>query len=62
MLRTIKKRIVKLEEALGSNRSFSLVMVEEGETTAQAIERHFQEHPEDRDGKTLMIFSGEETE
>jgi hypothetical protein len=49
MLRSLKNRLAKMEETLGRKRGAPIIIVQRGETTEQAQERDFREHPEDRD-------------
>ena len=56
MLRTIKNKVAKMEETLGRKRGImALIFAEPGETSEQAKERDFREHPEDRDCECFII-------
>jgi hypothetical protein len=57
MLRSIKKRVSKLEGQLGRKKSFGIIIVQPGETKEEAQERHIREHPEDRKRDNFIIIS-----
>jgi hypothetical protein len=55
MLRTIKKRVKKMEDQLGPQ-GVPVILVQPGETTEAAQKRHLQEHPHHRECTALMFI------
>jgi hypothetical protein len=58
MSRSLKNRVARLEEILGRKGNAPLVTVHEGESMEEALERHFQEHPDYRDSITYIFIDG----
>ena len=56
MLRNIKRRVSKLERQLGRKESFAVIIVQRGERDEEARERHFREHPDDRERENFMYI------
>ena len=62
MSKSLKSRVAKLEEILGRNRGGALIMVNEWETKEEAMEKHFQEHPDHRDCEYFIFLYFENME
>ena len=56
MLRSIKRRVSKLEGQLGQKQGAPLIIVHPGETKEEAMEKHFREHPDHRECKPIIFI------
>ena len=57
MLRSIKRRVSKLEGQLGQKQGAPLIIVHPGETKEEAMEKHFQEHPDHRELQRFLFIT-----
>jgi hypothetical protein len=56
MLRTIKNKMTKIEDAVGKERGAPIIIVEPWETSEQAEKRHLREYPEDQDCPVVILI------
>ena len=56
MLRSIKRRVSKLEGQLGRKQDAPLMIVLPGGTKEEAMEKHFREHPDHRGCEPVLIL------
>ena len=55
MLKSLKKRVAKLEEHLNWDEDIYVIIKYKGETTEEAIEKHLQEYPHHRGSEEPFI-------
>ena len=53
-----RRRVENLEDQAGLRKKVTVVLDRPDETNAEAIERHLNVHPEDRDAEFIVVNTG----